>query len=144
MNNDITVLVTGASGFVGMHCILQLLEKGYRVKGTVRSLAKADHLRQILQQHSQHTDRLELVEANLMQDAGWAGARGHQQLRHGGAREVATHARRRWHPRARGQRAEPTHDAGGEVSAAWTRSRGAAAHGVPRHDQGGEQGQRLE
>ncbi|MCB8981961.1 MAG: aldehyde reductase [Ardenticatenaceae bacterium] len=74
MNNDITVLVTGASGFVGMHCILQLLEKGYRVKGTVRSLAKADHLRQILQQHSQHTDRLELVEADLMQDAGWAEA----------------------------------------------------------------------
>jgi dihydroflavonol-4-reductase len=33
-----TVLVTGGTGFVGSHCILQLLNKGYDVKTTVRSL----------------------------------------------------------------------------------------------------------
>ena len=32
-----TVLVTGATGFIAMHCILQLLEQGFRVRGTVRS-----------------------------------------------------------------------------------------------------------
>lgn len=32
-----SVLVTGASGFVAMHCILKLLEKGYQVRGTLRS-----------------------------------------------------------------------------------------------------------
>ena len=32
------VLVTGATGFIGLHCIQQLLEKGYEVNGTVRSL----------------------------------------------------------------------------------------------------------
>ena len=35
--NDI-VVVTGASGYVGSHLILQLLEKGYRVKGCVRNV----------------------------------------------------------------------------------------------------------
>ena len=28
------VLVTGATGFIGLHCIQQLLEQGYAVNGT--------------------------------------------------------------------------------------------------------------
>ena len=35
------ILVTGASGFVGKWCVIKLLEKGYRVRGTIRSDAKA-------------------------------------------------------------------------------------------------------
>jgi nucleoside-diphosphate-sugar epimerase len=33
---DSWVLVTGANGFVGTHVILQFLERGYKVRGTVR------------------------------------------------------------------------------------------------------------
>ena len=33
-----TVLVTGATGYIASHVISQLLEKGYKVLGTVRSL----------------------------------------------------------------------------------------------------------
>lgn len=73
-HSSTTVLVTGASGFIGMHCILQLLEQGYQVRGTVRSAAKAENLRQIVQKHSQHTQNLSFVEADLLQDAGWAEA----------------------------------------------------------------------
>ena len=44
-----TVLVTGGSGFVGSYCIIQLLEEGYLVKTTIRSLDKKgevlDHLK---------------------------------------------------------------------------------------------------
>ncbi|BGP43877.1 hypothetical protein JCM10449v2_007934 [Rhodotorula kratochvilovae] len=36
------VLVSGASGFVGTAVVLAYLEKGYRVRGTVRSQEKAD------------------------------------------------------------------------------------------------------
>ena len=36
------VLVTGPSGFIGAHVFSQLIQKGYRVRGTVRSQAKAD------------------------------------------------------------------------------------------------------
>ena len=32
------VLVTGGSGFLGAHCIVALLERGYRVRTTVRSM----------------------------------------------------------------------------------------------------------
>ncbi len=33
------VLVTGGSGFVGAHCIAQLLNAGYRVRTTMRTRA---------------------------------------------------------------------------------------------------------
>lgn len=39
-----TVLVTGATGFVALHCVGQLLDRGYAVIGTVRSQDKADKL----------------------------------------------------------------------------------------------------
>jgi len=35
-----TVLVTGGSGFIGAHCILQLLEAGHQVRTTVRDLKR--------------------------------------------------------------------------------------------------------
>jgi nucleoside-diphosphate-sugar epimerase len=35
-----TILVTCGSGFVGIHTILQLLQKGFNVHTTIRSLSK--------------------------------------------------------------------------------------------------------
>ena len=35
---DKLVLVTGASGFIASHCIKELLKRGCRVRGTVRSV----------------------------------------------------------------------------------------------------------
>lgn len=71
-----TVLVTGASGFIGLHCVLQLLQQGYRVRGTVRSRARADEVRQAMEVNADIDlgDRLEIVEADLTQDEGWADA----------------------------------------------------------------------
>jgi dihydroflavonol-4-reductase len=55
--------VTGASGYVAGHVIAQLLERGYRVRGTVRSVAadKVAHLREKF-------PALELVEADLLEE----------------------------------------------------------------------------
>ncbi len=68
-----TVLVTGASGFIAQHTIILLLRAGYRVRGTLRSLDKADATRAVLAAHlgPDQLARLELVAAELLQDDGW-------------------------------------------------------------------------
>ena len=68
------VLVTGASGFVAQHLILQLLAKGYEVRGTLRSLKRADEVRGVLSQHDPRAKAIDFVEADLASDAGWAEA----------------------------------------------------------------------
>jgi hypothetical protein len=40
-----TVLLTGASGYIGKHIALQLLNQGYEVRASVRSLNKSDEVR---------------------------------------------------------------------------------------------------
>ena len=69
-----TVLVTGASGFIGLHCVLQLLQQDYRVRGTVRSEARAEEVREAMERSVDVGDRLEIVEADLTRDEGWADA----------------------------------------------------------------------
>jgi len=71
MTDTRRVLVTGASGFIAGHCVRELLEHGYDVRGTVRSLAdpsRVEHLRRI----AVRTGRgMEFVEADLAGDGGW-------------------------------------------------------------------------
>jgi len=47
-----TVLVTGANGYIAAHIIQQLLERGYHVRGTVRSEASAGGLRKAFSAYS--------------------------------------------------------------------------------------------
>ena len=68
--NDLSkvVVVTGASGFIASHIIQNLLTAGYRVRGTVRNLAKRDGYQHLLAlPHA--AERLELVEADLESEA---------------------------------------------------------------------------
>lgn len=77
-----TVLVTGGSGFIGSHAILQLLAAGFKVRTTVRSLSRESDVRAMLkqggyapkEQGSVHPDQLSFVAADLMSDAGWPAA----------------------------------------------------------------------
>lgn len=70
---DAQVTVTGATGFIALHCIAQLLEAGYHVRGTVRTLDRADHVRRALG-GTTSLDRLALCTASLTEDAGWDAA----------------------------------------------------------------------
>ncbi len=70
-----TVLVTGGSGFIASHVILQLLAAGHTVRATVRDLKREPEVRALLKQGgAEPGERLQLFAAELMKDAGWAEA----------------------------------------------------------------------
>lgn len=67
-----TVLVTGGSGFIGSHCILQLLAGGHRVRTTVRNLKREGELRALLKRGgAEPGERLSFYAADLESDTGW-------------------------------------------------------------------------
>lgn len=66
------VLVTGGSGYVAGYTILQLLEEGYPVRTTVRSLSREADVRATLKAAGADAgERLSFVAADLSADAGW-------------------------------------------------------------------------
>lgn len=71
-NKDVSVLVTGGTGFIAQHCILALLNRGYRVRTTVRSLTREAQVREQLKTGGvEPGDRLSFVRADLASDEGW-------------------------------------------------------------------------
>ncbi|WP_086348288.1 SDR family oxidoreductase [Candidatus Enterococcus clewellii] len=69
------VLVTGGTGFVGMQIIFQLLQKGYSVKTTVRSLKSKSTVVEVLRKNgASMLENLSFAEANLSKDEGWDAA----------------------------------------------------------------------
>lgn len=69
------VLVTGGTGFVGVHCILQLLQKGYTVKTTLRSLNRKNEVIDMLKVGGLTSfENLSFIEADLTNDSNWTEA----------------------------------------------------------------------
>ena len=65
------VLVTGATGYIGLHCVQQLLNQGYAVNGSVRSPERKEEVFEALQKHNTPTENLNLFTFNLTEDDGW-------------------------------------------------------------------------
>lgn len=66
------ILVTGGSGFIGSHIILQLLAAGHEVRTTVRNLKREGDARAMLKEGgAEPGNRLSFAAANLESDAGW-------------------------------------------------------------------------
>ncbi|MBV6656259.1 MAG: aldehyde reductase [Devosiaceae bacterium] len=72
-----TVFLTGASGFIAKHIIVELLNAGYQVRGSVRSLKRSDEVRAavspLLESVEGLDERLTFVALDLGKDDGWDG-----------------------------------------------------------------------
>jgi dihydroflavonol-4-reductase len=67
-----TVLITGGSGFIGSHIILQLLAAGHQVRTTIRNLTREGDVRAMLKVGGADPgNRLSFFAADLENDAGW-------------------------------------------------------------------------
>ena len=67
------VLVTGASGFIAEHCIIELIKNGYSVKGSLRSMNREQEVRDAVKTETDDT-KLEFCKLDLLEDDGWEDA----------------------------------------------------------------------
>ena len=67
------VLVTGASGFIAEHCIIELLKNGYSVRGSLRSMNREQEVRDAIKTGA-NDENLEFCKLDLLEDDGWEDA----------------------------------------------------------------------
>ena len=68
-----TVLITGISGFIARHCAVEMLNAGYGVRGTLRSVQRSAEVSASLSRHAD-VSRLSFAQADLDSDDGWDAA----------------------------------------------------------------------
>ncbi len=71
MPSDPQIVVTGASGLIAKHTIAEFLRRGHNVRGTLRSLQKADDVRRAVSRLGADSESLSFLVADLTSDAGW-------------------------------------------------------------------------
>ena len=66
-----TVLVTGISGFIGLYCAKELLDKGHKVIGTVRNYAKREEVINTFKKNDINLTNLTFEILELTSNNGW-------------------------------------------------------------------------
>jgi nucleoside-diphosphate-sugar epimerase len=74
INSSKPILVTGGSGYMASWIIKLLLEKGQNVKATVRDKSNAGKVGHLLKMGEEYSGKLELFEADLMQNGSFEDA----------------------------------------------------------------------
>ena len=67
------ILVTGITGYIGSRIAVDLLNRGYAVRGTMRNPAKAEKVTALIAKHAP-TDKLTTARADLLDADSWAAA----------------------------------------------------------------------
>lgn len=70
----IRVLVTGGTGFLGAHILVQLIRAGYDTRATIRNMNRKDDLLKMVEAGGVDPDGLTVFEADLESDTGWTNA----------------------------------------------------------------------
>ena len=65
------VLITGASGYIALHCIVELLKNGYAVKGSLRSPGRETQVRTAVAKNIDAKNNLEFCTLDLTNNDGW-------------------------------------------------------------------------
>lgn len=68
------VLLTGISGFIGLHCGKELLRSGFKVRGTIRSSKKLRQVQEVMATENVDLENLEFAQLDLTSDDGWESA----------------------------------------------------------------------
>lgn len=65
------ILLTGVTGFLGSHTAIQLLNKGYKVTGTLRNLDRVNSIKEVIGRYTGNLDNLSFAQADLGDDKVW-------------------------------------------------------------------------
>ncbi len=60
------ILLTGVTGFLGSHTTIELLNRGYQVRGTLRDQNKQHHIKEVIGKHSNKTENLSFYQIDLL------------------------------------------------------------------------------
>ena len=65
------VFVSGGSGYIALHCIAKLIQKGYLVKTSIRSLNRKQEIIDSISRVVDCNQKLEFCQLDLLKDDGW-------------------------------------------------------------------------
>ena len=65
------VLLTGVTGYVGLHCALELITNGYQIRGTLRNMEKSNVVLDTLSGYVDTQGKIEFCALDLLSDEGW-------------------------------------------------------------------------
>jgi dihydroflavonol-4-reductase len=65
------VFVSGGSGYIALHCISQLIQKGFSVKTSLRKMERKVEVINSISKIVDCQDKIEFCELDLMNDKGW-------------------------------------------------------------------------